>query len=84
MMVLRLEKALSYDDPGWYDLKQQAMRINDLPDRLQSCSGASGSIETDPRGTAFLSARAYLSGVTRMRSGAASPFFVCRSHATMS
>jgi hypothetical protein len=83
MLVLCLEKALSYDDPGWHDLKQQAMRINDLPDRLQSCSGASGSIETDPRGTTFLSARVYLSSAKPMRSRAASPFFVCRSHATM-
>jgi hypothetical protein len=52
-----LIKALRYDDPGRHDLKQQAMRINDSPHRLQTCSGASGSIETDPRGTT-LSVRA--------------------------
>jgi hypothetical protein len=51
MIILCLEKALRYDDPGWHDLKQQAMRINDSPHRLQTRSGASGSIETDPRGT---------------------------------
>jgi hypothetical protein len=63
--------------------KQQAMRINDSPDRLQTCSGASGSIETNPRGKTFRSARAYLSGATPIRSRAALPFFVCRSRATM-
>jgi len=67
VIVLCLEKALSYDDPGRHDLKQQAMRINDSPDRSQTCSGASGSIETDPRGMTFRSERAYLSGVTPIR-----------------
>jgi hypothetical protein len=67
MMVLCLEKELRYDNPGRRDSKQQAMRINDSPDRLQTCSGASGSIETDPRGMTFRSARAYLSGVTPIR-----------------
>src|ERR1700730_13415728 len=67
MIVVCLEKALSYDDPGRHDLKQQAMRINDSPDRSQTCSGASGSIGTDPRGTTFRSARAYLSGATPIR-----------------
>jgi len=57
MIVLRLEKALRYDDPGRHDLKQQAMRINDSPHRLQTRSGASSSIETGPRGTT-LSVRA--------------------------
>jgi len=46
MMVLWLEKELRYDNPGRHDPKQQAMRINDSPDRLQTCSGSSGSIET--------------------------------------
>jgi hypothetical protein len=58
MIVLCLEKALSYDDPGWHDLKQQAMRVYDSPHPLQTCSGASGSIETGPRGTTFRSAPA--------------------------
>jgi hypothetical protein len=49
MNVLCFEKALSYDDPGRHDLKQQAMRINDSPHRLHTCSGASGSFETGPR-----------------------------------
>jgi hypothetical protein len=53
MMVLCLEKELRYDNPGRRDPKQQAMRINDSPDRLQTCSGASGSIESGLRGTAF-------------------------------
>ena len=47
-MVLCLKKAINYDDPGRHDLKQQTMRINDLPHRLQICSGASGSIEIRP------------------------------------
>jgi hypothetical protein len=81
MIILRLEKALSYDDPGWHDLKQQAMRINDSHYRLQTRSGMSGPIETDSRGAT--SARAYISGATPMRSRAASPFTVCWSHATM-
>lgn len=79
-MVLCLEKALRYDDPGRQDLKKQAIRVNDSPHRLQTCSGASGSIETDPRGTTFLFTR---SSATPMRSRAAFPLFVCRSHATM-
>jgi hypothetical protein len=74
MIVLCLEKALSYDDPGPHDAKQQAMRINDSPDRLQTCSGASTSIETNPRGKTFRSARAYLSGATPIRWHAALPF----------
>jgi len=83
-MVLCLEKALNNDDPGRHDLKQQTMRINFSPHRLQTCSGASGSIETGPRGTTFLSARAYLSGATPMRSRAALPFFGSQLHATVS
>jgi hypothetical protein len=74
MNVLCFEKALSYDDPGRRDLKQQAMRINDSAHRLHTCSGASGSFETGPRGTTLLSARAYLFGATPMRSRAALPF----------
>jgi hypothetical protein len=66
MIILRLEKSLSYDDPGWHDLKQQAMRINGSPHRLQTCSGASGSIETGPRVRP-----GYPSGATPMRSRAA-------------
>jgi hypothetical protein len=58
--LLCLEKELRYANPEKHDPKQQAMRINHSFDRLQTCSGASGSIETDPRGTTFLSARAYL------------------------
>jgi hypothetical protein len=64
MMVLCPEKALNYDDPGRHDLKQQTMRINDSSHRLQTRSGASSSIESGPRGTTFLSARAYHSGAT--------------------
>jgi hypothetical protein len=41
MIVLRLEKALGYDDPGWHDLKQQAMRIIDSP-HLIDCKPVQG------------------------------------------
>jgi hypothetical protein len=53
---LCLEKALSYDNLGRQDLKRQAIRINDSPRRLHTCSRGSGAIETGPRGTTFLSA----------------------------
>jgi hypothetical protein len=53
---LCLEKALNYDNQGRQDLKRQAIRINDSPHRLHTCSKASGAIETDPRRTTFLSA----------------------------
>jgi hypothetical protein len=82
-MVLCLEKELRYDNPGRHDPKQQVMRINDSSRRLQTCSGASGSIESGPSGTTLLSARAYLCSATPLRSRTALTFFVCRSHATM-
>jgi len=75
-MGLCLEKELRYDNPGRHDPKQQAMRINDSSRRLQTCSGASGAIESGPSGTRLLSARAYLSSATPLRSRAVSPFFV--------
>ena len=56
VIVLCLEKALSYDNQGRQHLKRQAIRINDSPHRLRTCSRASGAIETGPRGTTFLSA----------------------------
>ena len=78
MIVLRLEKALGYDDPGWHDLKQQAMRIIDSP-HLIDCKpiqSRPAHSKLTPHGTTFLSARAFLSGATPIRSRAVSPFFV--------
>ena len=74
VIVLFLEKALRYDNPGRHDQKQQTMRINDLPHRLQICSGASGTIESGPRGTMLPVHAGVPFDATRMHSRAAKPF----------
>jgi hypothetical protein len=82
---LFLEKTLRYDIPGRHDQKQQAMRIVGSPHLIDCKPVQERPAQSKPARVArrYLSAWAYLSGATRMRSRAASLFFVCRSHADM-